>query len=176
VRTHNKISRPGNTIGELFVIAIVLYFAWRAGPMLDYSQRLVPYLLASEKEALSHAMGYLFKFSQPALSFLTLALPAAAFFPQYEQEGIGSSLAGMLITWAALGWWIGRSFDKAYAAKVACKQSSVFGFGCNLDGPVFSLLAFSVLSLLLSALVGLFLIGALLGRFDTSGEKGDKSN
>lgn len=158
-------SRAGNIFGELVLIAIILYFAWRAGDMVNYSQRLVPVMLADDKETLAHVLGYIMKFGGNSLYFLTLALPVAVLLSGSAQQSLTSSIAGRMIVWAALGWWIGRSFKHAYAAKISCQQSSFFGIGCYLDVPFLSYLAFCLIGIVIAVTVGMFLLGTLFGRF-----------
>jgi hypothetical protein len=143
---------------EIILVLIVLYFAWGAQPAVDYYANLAEFADSNQRkdnDFVASAMWFLFWLAPIALMSLTVGLPAAIIFANSSQNPM---MGGWLLVWGALGWWVGRQFRTAVAEKAQCMAESTFGFGCTLNAPLFSYLAYSAISALLLLLLGLQLL------------------
>lgn len=154
-----KKDSESNTIVEFIICVIVLYFAWRAAPMAGYMDGVTPYLTSDDHNGTSKVMGYIYEYGAICLFLLTILLPISVFVELDEDESI---IGVFLLLWPILGWWIGRSYEKAHAEKLLCEQGSFWGLGCTTDAPLFSYLAFCAIGILLTVYVAFSLLGKWL--------------
>ncbi|MCA1869582.1 hypothetical protein HW571_28640 [Agrobacterium genomosp. 3] len=148
---------------EILLAAVVLYFAWRAGPMLNYYSNLnIGERMWEDADGFfESAFALTLLFNDEALIFLTAGVPLIVFLTRVNSSsnaGIGLAFLSL----GPLGWYIGREFSAAFARKAACQSQSFLGFGCTLDGePMLSFMLFSVVVVIAAIFVAL----ALLARF-----------
>lgn len=144
-------------LGAIFV-GVILYFGLQAMDAVAYNERIGRLLLAKDEgDTLSHVMGFLFAYARIAILILTGALVGLIF--RYPEED-GTAPVFLLILWAVLGWWVGDQFTEAVAEKQACLSKSLLGFGCIMDGPLFSYLLYALISYLLAFALASLLLSA----------------
>lgn len=150
----SESDEKASVFGELIVCAIILYFAWKAQPAVAYFNRPLFLQALAEKETFIY---YLVSLSDYALLGITIALPLACFMVTDEETPGFVSFVTLCV--GPLGWWVGRQFNSALVEKARCDAQSFWG--CSLDLPIFSFLAFSAVVIIAAVSWALLLLASL---------------
>ena len=129
----------GEVLGGLILTFVVLYFAWLAGPMIDYAANLGQYM--DDDDFVSTFIGFLYTWGPIFLLVYSAALIVANFTLDDDKVGTGSSLVALSI--GPLGWYIGSEYAEAQSEKAACMAESFLGLSCQLDAPILLLMLFN---------------------------------
>jgi len=147
----------GQKIIGICIAIAVLYFGLQASNAVEYFANLAQYL-DKKDDGTAIFMRWLFRLTPIALTIITIGIVIAALLPEPEDfDGPGVSL----LLWGGLGWWVGSRFNEAWASKQACLSNSVFGFGCNLDGPILSYFSYAIVSIYLAFQLVLFVLAGV---------------
>lgn len=148
---------------EILLAAVVLFFAWRAGPMLNYYGNLqVGERMWRDADGIVEAaLAFTLMYNHSALLFMTVGVPLIIVLTRADASanaGIGIAFLSL----GPLGWYVGREFSAAFARKAACQSQSFFGFGCTLGGePMLTFMLFSVVVVCAAIFVALALLARL---------------
>lgn len=148
---------------EILLAAVVLYFAWRAGPMLTYygNLNIGEGMWERADGFLESALALALLFNDAALLFLTAGVPLIIFLTRAGGSS-NAGIGGAFLSLGPLGWYIGKEFSAAFARKAACQSQSFLGFGCTLDGePILTFMLFSVVVVIAAIFVALALLAHL---------------
>lgn len=158
----------GSRLFGLLIVAVVLYFTWKAEPLISYFNRpmFIDAMWRNADDALTLALAFVVDASDTALLVLTIAAPLGIFL---GSSGGGTFFGLCFLALGPLGWYAEREFTSAYGRYAACMDNSFFGFGCNLDGPVLLFLLLAFLLLLCSAAVVLDIVAGVGERMKTAG-------
>ena len=129
----------GAVLGGLLLTIVVLYFAWRAGPMIDYAANLGQYM--DDDDFMSTLIGFLYTWGPIFLLVYSAALIVSNFTVDDDKVGTGSALVALSI--GPLGWYIGSEYAEAQSEKAACMAESFLGLSCQLDAPILLLMLFN---------------------------------
>ena len=153
---------------DMIVVGAVLYFAWRAGPLLDYwGQPLMTNSFWDRADDLmTYVIAFIADFSKPALTLLS-ALAVASLFVA-PSRGVGGGTTVMFIGLGVWGWWLGEEFAKAVARNMACERDSFLGLGCGMNAPALGFMGFGALTMLLVVVFALTVLAGIGERLSTT--------
>lgn len=149
----------GSNFLDLAVAAVVLWFAWKAAPMLNHMEHLAPYMAQERMDWVQTLMYWASVLAPRALIFVSVVVILDAFL---DGDLASSGGAFAIFCMAPLGWWIGRQYHAALRQAAECNS----WFGCSEDYPFMSTMFYDLLlaAATLSCLgVALALVGKLLG-------------
>lgn len=150
---------------DAIVVGAAIYFAWRAGRLLDYWDQpiMIRSFWSNADDATSYAVAFVADHSKPALTLLSILSVISLFIS--PSRGVGGLTVVAFIGLGVWGWWLGEEFAKAVARNMVCERDSFLGLGCSLDAPALGFMGFGALTMLLVVSFALTVLAGLGQRF-----------